>query len=407
MEDFRNYLEKKNMKEIQIFLKNNSVDLLKSIAKKYKLPASTKKKELIIQDILQAVESEKPFPMNDPPIHLLTINQLRNKAKQLNIDYSSMKLKQDLRMAILQKMESNKSGKQVEDLGLEESIKELQSKTLPYLKTLAKSYKIKVSKLSKNQLITLILEAQSSETGRDKPTTIDLSDKDVSKMKKNELILKASQLGLETKSKSKAELIKTILAHEGMSSSSSSFPTENQEVVVTTITLPISEQQEKDLMKDRKMTVKKIQELLKNMGVDVPKKITKRSDLIHFMYTYSEPGQSSSSSLPSTPKRAGKKKTTKTKQDSPDKEMEVEHIIELTTSPKNDRQEEDASSSEDEIEKTDKRPHLRIDTDIVALDDIESPFSPVAIGELLEEPTEKELQDELYRCLQYYEYPSK
>ena len=54
--------------------------------------------------------------------------------------------------------------------------------------------------------------------------------------------------------------------------------------------------------------------------------------------------------------------------------------------------------------KTKKKPSLTIETDIVALDDIDTPFSPVPIKDLLDEPSEKQLQEELYRCLTFYDH---
>ena len=370
MDNFNNYLKKKNMKEIKIYLKNSSVDFLKSLAKRYKLPVSTKKKQLIISDILQAVSSEKPL-QSEPSIHVMTISQLRNKAKELNIDFSSIKLKQDLRMAILRKMESNNNGVEEEDIQetqLSEQ-KELQSKTLATLKQIAKSYKIKISKLSKNQIITLILQAKLSGEPQPppNPNTTPASSNDINKLSKNELIMKAEELNIDHKKKSKKELLELVKNKMGIASE----PTITSDIELT---MPMTTEAMQQLLHDKKFTVLKVKELLKKHAIRIPKGSSKRNDLITLLYT-----SFSSSVIPppvvSTAPRASRQQTL------PPRVMEGPEVVEQRLITSNE------------------------DADIVSVDDISSPFHPVPLNDLLEAPSEKQLQDELYRCLQFYEYP--
>lgn len=386
MENFKNYLENKNMEEIEILLKNSSVDLLKNIAKRYKLPVSTKKKELIISSIIQAVKSDKSFG-DEPALHVMTISQLKNKALQLNIDISSLKLKQDYRKAILNKMNKIQGAKTNQETKTEsktqdvsDSITFLESKSLTYLKTLAKEYKIKISKLGKQQLITSIIDAQT-KTGKSVASSVNLN-KDIKSMKKNELILKAQELGLDYKNKSKEELITLI------SSSLSDFIEPDQsevpkktvkktviteEEIVTSV--PISKDAEQNLIKNKKITIQVIKDILKKFHIDIPKKITKRNDLIHLLVI-----QKSSQIVVSSP------------------------IISVSPTPLPLPSPSQPPSQPPTIMKSSK-PSLTIDTDIVSLDDIQTPFSPVAIHNLLDEPSEKQIQEELYRCLSFYEHP--
>lgn len=285
MDNFNNYLKKKNMKEIKIYLKNSSVDFLKSLAKRYKLPVSTKKKELILSDILQAINNDKPL-QSEPSIHVMTISQLRNKAKELNIDFSSIKLKQDLRMAILRKMQSNNNNDDVAEEDIQETQlseqKELQSKTLAALKQIAKTYKIKISKLSKNQIITLILQAKTS--GQPQPSeSTSSTPKDLNKLTKNELIMKAEELNIDHKKQSKKELLNLIKNKMGIAIETTSTTTSSN----IEPTLPITKEAMQQLLHDKKFTVLKVKEILKKHSIRIPKGSSKRDDLIKLLHSSS------------------------------------------------------------------------------------------------------------------------
>lgn len=402
MENFKKLLEKKNIDDVTNFLKNSDVDLLRTIAKRYKIPGSTKKKELIISSVLQAVKNDITFK-DEPPIHQLTISQLKNKARELNIDYSSLHRKQDLRLAIINKtkqMQAQQTSQEPVDNTDQLTNDLLKTKSLPFLKALAKKYKIKVSKLSKNQLITLILEKQVLG---ESPKSLDIGRKNISKLKKNELVVMAEEMGLEIKGKSKDDIIEMIRKSSGGGNSS-----EEEEVVVTSpkmrrtsppITLsesieitadhlPMSPELEKTILNDRKYTISKIKEVLKKFNIKVPRGVVKRNDLVHLLTI------SSTTQIvpPNTPTNEAAKEKTKTKRSSRQKQSEV---IQQSVIQK-------PSSSITQSTKRRKTPNA---SDVVSLDDIQSPFSPVPLGDLLEEPTEKQLQDELYRCLQFYEYP--
>ena len=406
MENFKNYLEKKNIEEITIFLRNSPVDLLKTIGKRYRLPVSTKKKELIVQEIVRAVESDVQFTQ-PPPIHVMTISQLRNKARELNIDYSKISLKQDLRLAVIKKM---KQTQQMENgrvpsatsssieptsmIGTEDGLTNdlLQSKTLPYLKALAKKYKIKVSKLSKNQLITLILEAQV--TGEPSRTLDTGTEKDLSKLAKNELIVLAQGMGIDYKGKKKTDIIRMIKnARNGDS------VVEEMETTMTIPeieSVPIEKAVEKVMLANKKITVSDVKKLLGKFDITIPKGMTKRVDLIHLLtLTKNSTSPSSVVIVESQPPSSVLIPTTtpaqKTKTGSQKSRKQAEVIPQ--------------SMIERPPTQTSKRRKTPMASDIVSLDDIQSPFSPVRVGDLLEEPTEKQLQEELYRCLEFYEYP--
>lgn len=397
MENFKNNLEKKNITEMSIFLKNSPVDLLKSIAKRYKLSVSTKKKELIVSDILQAIKKDKAFA-KEPPIHLMTISQLRNKAHELNIDYSSVKLKQDLRLAIIKKMQktsmttppptssTSSSGTTTMDQTDDAfSFENLMGKTLTYLKALAKKYKIKVSKLSKKQLVTLIMEARASGIP-DKSLDLD-AQKDLSKLRKNELIVIVEQFGGQHKGKSKTELVDLIQRFRAGTYVVSTETEVLMEGVPEINTLPIDKKMEKELLENRKVTLAVIRKILGDHGIKIPKELSKRKEIIHLL-------------------------TKAPKQSTPRQQETIERVT-ITpppTTPKKSKSPQRKQAeviSQSSLEQAPKKPRRKTPTgsDIVSLDDIHSPFSPVPVQDLLEEPTEKQLQEELYRCLEFYEYP--
>lgn len=409
MENFKNYLEKKNIDEITIFLKNSDVDLLRTIAKRYKIPGSTKKKELIISTILQSIQREMPFN-DEPPIHKMTIPQLKHKARELNIDYSNIRKKQALRLAIIKKMKQGQTQTTPSSHDTQDnqhppssssilSNEDLQSKGLPYLKALAKKYKIKVSKLSKNQLIALILEAQ---VVGEPSKSLDIGQKDISKLKKNELIVMAEEMSIPHKNLKKSDLIDLIRARmgEGAADVSPVSPKTKQTARRTTETivienLPITPDMESSLLKDRKMTITAIKKILNQFKVTIPRSITKRQDLIHLLTIHSDKSSSPPNPNPSNPKTTSSSSL-------------------ATPSPKNTQLRKSRKQSEIVPRTTiqvaptvtsNKRRKTPTASDIVSLDDIQSPFSPVPLGDLLEEPTEKQLQEELYRCLEFYDSP--
>ena len=141
----------------------------------------------------------------------------------------------------------------------------------------------------------------------------------------------------------------------------------------TITSVPITTEQEKLLIGDKKYTVKAIRDILKHFKIEVPKKITLRKDLIHLLTI--------TDTLKPKPVEKSKPKPAEVIP----KPVETEPV---TEAPK----------------KTKKKPSLTIETDIVALDDIDTPFSPVPIKDLLDEPSEKQLQEELYRCLTFYDH---
>jgi hypothetical protein len=251
---------------------------------------------------------------------------------------------------------------------------ELDGHSLTYLKTLAKQqYGLKVAKLNKKQLVVAIVDAVGN--GKPKTDKIDLS-KDVSKMKKNELIIKLQTKGVDAKTikgKSKEELLKLYKTHSGdveveivKEKTTKSLPT------ITSI--PITKEQEKSIMGDKKFTIKVIRDILKHFKIEIPKKLTLRKDIVHLLV-----------------------EAETTKPTAVQKPIEVQK-------PKEIQKSTETPKPTDIPKKPKKKPTLTIETDIVALDDIDTPFSPVPIKDLLDEPSEKQLQEELYRCLTFYDH---
>lgn len=425
MEDFKNYMKKKNIAEIQIFLKHSNTDLVKAIAKRFKIPASTKRKELIIEDILYSIRENRPFMETDPPLHVMTTPQLRYRARQLNIDYSGLTSKQALRMAIVQKtarahertMDASSPSTttphtQERSSGSLHTEEELRGKTLPFLKDLAKSYKIKISKLSKNQLITLIMEAEmlgKVPKGATKaPTTL-------AKMRKNELIVLAEEKGVSFKGKSKADLVKILQSllqaqtqTTGVSIVPSTSTPSSKASAVTAPVLAVEDGQRitsttiETLRKDRKMTVRIIKDLLKDRKIVVPKGVTKRNDLLALLIDQ----QGSTTTTVSAPviveKVSKPRKRVDVEETEEEEEEEEEIVSEDSISPPS--KQAPAKESQRKVVVEEKEEEAE-DEDIVSMDDIHTPFEPVPLNDLLEEPSEKQLQEELYRCLQFYEHP--
>lgn len=428
MEDFKNYLRKKNIDEIQIFLKNSSVDLLKTIAKRYKLPASTKRKELILQDILQSVKSDRPFVEDELPLHVMTIPQLRMKARQLNIDFSDLHKKQELSRAIIRKMAQTRATSIATEGGEMSSPKYtqegLEGQKLPFLKNLAKSYKIKVSKLSKSQLITAILEAEMM--GKTSTPSKGSQTLNFSKMRKNELIVLAEERGLDPKGKKKEDLVNMLSASTLASSSTTSPPVtivpsgegstkkKGSKGTKTTMewSLPMSKDMQERMRKDRKLTVRVIRDLLDERQIKIPKGTTKREDLLSLLFdaTMDEKQQTKtterlSKSTPSTPKKSvviqePPSVEEEEEEDNDDvvseDEIQEPSVVTKATTTKDDASGQGPRQSEEDDDE---------EEEVVSLEEIRTPFEPVALESLLEEPSEKQLQEELYRCLQFYEHP--
>jgi hypothetical protein len=362
MNEFKHFLDLDNIDEMNIFLKNSKVDLLKTIAKRYKISGSSKKKDVLIPLIIKSIQDKKTF-QNEPSIHQMTISQLKNKARELNIDISGILKKQDLRLAILNKMnpQSNLSISKVD---------ELNKKTLEYIKTLAKSYKIKISKLSKKQLITSILQAQKTDVSSDDIINKDIEQKDIHKMLKTELILLAQKLNIENyKGKSKKDLIQLILTNSpDLKKKDDLLHSDNDLHFVESI--PISQTIEKKLISNKKFTVAEIKKELLRFKIDIPKIIKKRNDLIHLFVI-------STSTITTTP---------------PPPPPPSPNVT-PTPPPPSPKKKKSLTITIDD------------DGDIVDLNDISTPFSPPPIHNLLDEPNPKLIQDELIRCLQFYEYP--
>lgn len=261
MEKYENLLKNNNISDIRNFLKNNRIELLKTIAKRYKLSVSSLKKQSIIQKIIDAIENKKQFH-KEPEIQQMTIAQLKNKAIELNIDISGLKTKQDLRLAIIKKMSSPE--KQTIMVQTNDTLK---SKPLPYLKAIAKKYKIKISKLNKDQLIIKILEAQSGSPSIKEEPVIEKTN--ILMMNKNELIVYASKLDIDVSGKKKAEIIALIRAK---------LPDDKN--YIDKITLPVSKDTFDRLMNDKTVTIPKIKKLLKRLDISIPDDVKKRNDLL-------------------------------------------------------------------------------------------------------------------------------
>jgi len=367
MENFKNILEKKNIDDIQMYLRHSRLDFVKNVGKRYGIPVSTKKKELIISGVVNKIKEGISIQEDEPKIYQMTIAQLKNKARELNIDYSSFKHKQALQRAILNKMDN--------------TLPTLDNLTLPSLKLLAKRYKLKVSKLGKKQLVALILETQASGVVPTEHT----EEKSLSKMMKNELIQKATELGLDYKGKSKGELVAMIYQKIGGG---------DDDILKTlmSITVPISAETEHELIMNKEMTLKNIKHLLSKFKISIPKNMSKRVDLIHLLRQQTTP--------------VVEKETT------PVVEKETTSVVEEEQTTPVVEEEQTTSVVEETTSVVDLPTTSEIvkiseigDVEVVSLDDIQTPFRPVPMEQLLEAPTEKQLQDELYRCLQFYEHP--
>jgi hypothetical protein len=377
MENFKKFLsEKKDDVELENFMKNSKIDLLKSIAKRFKLSISGKNKSQMIAMIKQAVNANKPF-LDEPSLAQMSVAQLKNKAIELNIDISGLKVKQALRVAILNKM--NSSPPTITEQGVSSSTSqslastmqnydELKNKSLSYLKALAKQFKIKISKLSKEQLITSILEKTSATGTAPVLQAIDAGSKttsDLLKLSKNVLEAKATELGYvstdangKKKKTTKKDLVEYIT-----SSSSSSTPVVVQveakkKKESPNLTFPLSESDLAVLKKT--LTIVKIKEYLKTHNIKIPKGVIKKEDLLPLLLKIQ----------PSSP-------TT------------TSNVVPTSTAPTTSA----VAEAEPEV-------------DVVSLDDISSPFVPADIRDLTEAPTDDQLREDVIRCLKFYDYPS-
>lgn len=374
MENFKTLLENKNEEEIKNFMKNSKIDLLKSIGKRFKISISGKNKAELSSVILQAVRQGKSFH-GEPSLAQMSVAQLRNKAVELNIDISGLKVKQALRVAILNKMNpsatsTSTSASAPTTLGSTmKNYDELKIKSLTYLKALAKQLKIKISKLSKEQLITSILEKAGSTSLpvlQEEPTQ---KKSDLSKLSKNVLLSRAIELGFDNtepkKKVLKSDLVEYILSKK--SSGASAVATVPPPPTTTTeLTFPIAQS---DLNKIKKaLTIVRIKELLKKNSIKIPSGTTKKEDLVMLLLKIGP------SSLPTmTP-----------------------------ASPAPAPIPPPASATITDV----APPVVEEDLEIVALDDISSPFTPADINDLTEAPNEDQLREDIIRCLKFYEYPS-
>lgn len=367
MENFNKLLKEKNKDEIQIFMKNSKIDLLKSIAKRFKLSISAKNKSQIIAIIIQAIQSGKEFK-DEPALAQMSVAQLKNKAIELNIDISGLKVKQALRMAILNKMTPSGGVTTTTTATLGSTMQNydsLKGKSLSYLKALAKQLKIKISKLSKEQLITTILENTSSSGTVPVLENVEIqSDTDLSKLAKNVLLIKATELGFKKDSDkkviSKKDLISFIVSKMPPVQKTSDKPKSKPK---TGISFPIQSSELINLKKTLKVV--EIKELLKTNNIKIPSGVTKKEDLLPLLLMIN------------------KKSTTTTAVVTPVVTTAVVTPT-VTTTP---------TIVESEI-------------DIVSLEDIESPFVPANVNDLTEGPTEDALSEDIIRCLKFYEYPT-
>ena len=352
MENFKTLLEQDNIIEIENFMKNSKIDLLKSIAKRFKVSTTGKKKTELITEIKLCVSSKKPFG-NEPNIAMMSVAQLKNKAIELNIDVSSLKMKQALKMAILDKIKTSKESSSPATIASTmDNYGMLNSKSVPYLKALAKQLKIKISKLSKEQLITSILEKTSSQGILPVLQQGDLNDiniKTLSKLTKNELLLKANELGFVGTKTTKDELIKYIIKTDKPTTETSTSPKTDKPTapkIKMNLTFPIKSSDLDNIKKN--FTIVKIKQILSENKIKIPTG-SKKEELLKLLLLI-KPNNDESIS-PSTP----------------------------TFIPE--------------------------DIDIVPLEDIHSPFTPANINDLTEEPTDKDLSEDVLRCLKFYEYP--
>lgn len=375
MENFKTLLENKNEEEIKNFMKNSKIDLLKSIGKRFKISISGKNKAELSSVILQAVRQGKSFH-GEPSLAQMSVAQLRNKAVELNIDISGLKVKQALRVAILNKMNpsatsTSTSASAPTTLGSTmKNYDELKIKSLSYLKALAKQLKIKISKLSKEQLITSILEKAGSTSLpvlQEEPTQ---KKSDLSKLSKNVLLSRAIELGFDNtepkKKVLKSDLVEYILSKKSSGASAVATVPPPPTTTTTELTFPISQS---DLNKIKKaLTIVRIKELLKKNSIKIPSGTTKKEDLVMLLLKIGP------SSLPTmTP-----------------------------ASPAPAPVPPPASATITDV----APPVVEEDLEIVALDDISSPFTPADINDLTEAPNEDQLREDIIRCLKFYEYPS-
>lgn len=368
MENFNKLLKEKNKDEIQIFMKNSKIDLLKSIAKRFKLSISAKNKSQIIAIIMEAIQSGKEFK-GEPALAQMSVAQLKNKAIELNIDISGLKVKQALRMAILNKMTPSSTGTAATTTATTTTLgstmqnyDSLKGKSLSYLKALAKQLKIKISKLSKEQLITTILEKTSSSGTVPVLENVEIqSDKDLSKLTKNVLLIKATELGYKKDSDkkvlSKKDLIDFIIsATPGVEKTKTADKPKSK----TGISFPIQSSELNNLKKTLKVV--EIKELLKTNNIKIPPGVTKKEELLSLLLMIN------------------KKSTTET----------TPVVTTVTTPPP----------------PIVTAPVVESEIDIVSLEDIESPFVPANVNDLTEGPTDDALSEDIIRCLKFYEYPS-
>lgn len=376
MEDFKKLSSNKNYDELQNFMKNSKIDLLKSIAKRFKLSISGKNKPQIISILMDAVKSNKVFQDKEPSLAQMSVAQLKTKAIALHIDISGLKMKQELRMAILNKLgpQAPSSSPTSQGATLGSTMKNydvLKNKPLPYLKALAKQLKIKISKLSKEQLITSILEKTSNLDTIPTLNDNEISN-DLSKQSKNILLTKAEELGLslieadgKKKKISKKELIDfiesktkspvTVTVPTTTSSKKPKKITNTSEII-----FPISENDLGSL----KLTIVQIKDLLKKYKVKIPSGTTKKEDLVLLLLKITTPSTT----------------TTNTAATAPAPSLISNPVV--------------------------TPPSIDAEIDIVSLEDINSPFVPANIDDLTEAPDDEKLREDVMRCLQFYEYPS-
>jgi hypothetical protein len=260
---------------------------------------------------------------------------------------------------------------------------QLKNKPLPYLKALAKQMKIKISKLSKEQLITSILEKASSsgsplpvlDVGSISATTTS----DLMKLSKNILLTKATELGFSqgsTSKNTKKDLIDFIIS-KGTSTSTSSpvvpsttitKPTKTTKKSLSQISFPITEGELQSLKKS--LTIPKIKEILKANDISIPKGTTKKEVFLTLLLKIQPSSTiSNQSSVTTTPT--------------------VSDIVPSATSVGS-------------VPAVEEEPEV----DVVSLDDISSPFVPANVRDLTDEPSEDALREDVMRCLKFYDYPS-
>ena len=315
----------------------------------------------------------------------MTRPQLKIKAMELGIDVSKLKEKSAFTNAILSHINHIDTSDGTEETKdslppIQTRRLELRRMSLVSLKVLAKQHAIKISKLSKEQLITRILSVQTSPTAPQEVVStsgVGKEKKDIplTKMLKNDLLVKAAALGFETKGKKKSEIITMILTGTPTTPSLndpiptvSLTPPHANDTPLANLLVPISAVQEKELLGNKKVTIAKVKAVLHSHGILVPKTTVKRADVIHLLRT-----KALSSEAP-------------------------------VLFPLNTPVDEDVIMSGSQHNNTTSSG--AIDIDIVALENIETPFVPLPLGSLLDEPSEEQLKNDLLRCLHFYEHPS-